>query len=201
MSRIRALLLIPALLAAGCGSREAFRAELRIDSDRILLDTPRFALVDDFRVSTLPEPIDADQAEALEAGFIAAVESMGFRHDPEHPQLLILLYRERREARRGEDHPVRVDWRHGDRSGTYRYALNQHDYPDFRVGILVCDVIDRSDGRLLRQLIDPDFFTMAKLEAKEEPDTIPASYAFPVGVLAARGSSRYQPGQEAESGP
>lgn len=189
------------LFAAGCG-REPFRAELRIDNapQRVLVATPRFALVDDARVSTMPRPIRDEQAEALESGFIAAVEARGFVHDPDDPQLLVVLYRERGEARRGDPYPVRVDWRYGERAGTYRYDLQRRSYPDFRVGILVCDVIDAADGRLLRQLIDPDFFTMAKLEAKEEPEAIPASYAFPVGVLAARSSAGYHGVQQAEPG-
>ena len=189
-------------LVAGCATRDPYRAELRIDSPRILRETPRFAFVDDFRVSTLPEPIPAHLEPELRQGLVDAAAQRGLVHDPAAPLLLVLLYREFAAPRRGDYHPVRVDWRYGERSGTYDYLLARRGYPDLRVGILVCDVVDLESGDLVRQLVDPDYFYLAKLWARRETDVLPAAYAFPVGVLAARSDPRYHPqGGEAQTAP
>lgn len=187
------------LVLVGCQREQlASRAALRLGDGLPLPAGARFAVVDaaGLRISTLPPAIPEPERDTITAGLVAAATADGLVHDPEDPQLLALLYRELAAPRRGERHPVRVDWSHGARSGTYRYLLERRDYPDYRVGILVCDLIDAQSGSLLRQLIDPDYFLLRKLATKEGPSRTPIGYRFPLGVLAAPTASRYPAGDD-----
>jgi len=178
-----AVVVLAAATFAGC-QRGGLHAELRRAHAADLSATPRYAVVEQVRVSTVPRPIAPTQRAAIVAGFHAAAADRGLVHDGADPQLAVIFYQESAAPRRPEGHPIRVDWRHGDHAGTYRYPLGPQRYPGAHTPILVCDVVRVSDGRLLRQLVDPDYFHLARLAAKDDAAAPPAGYHFPMGLLA-----------------
>ena len=183
---ISALLFVATGIALGGCQRQAFNAETRFDDGSVLLDTPRYALVDQARVSTIPRQILEQRRAAIEDGFHAAVQAAGFVHDPDSPQLAAIIYSERFEARRSDPTMVRVDWTLGERTGTYHYQISGQTYPEITERILICDIIRIADGALVRQIVDPSYFELERMATKGEAERVGAAYAFPLRAMAQR---------------